>query len=98
MEQPDPVIHQALRLQIVAALQATPDEPLEFKRLKAVTRATDGNLGRQITALAEAGYIDVLKDFHANRPRTRARLTPTGAAAFEAYARYLRDLLVNGPS
>ena len=70
---------------------------MDFKRLKAVTKATDGNLGRQITTLAEAGYIAVIKDFHANRPRTRATLTLAGSTAFEAYARYLRELLERAP-
>jgi DNA-binding MarR family transcriptional regulator len=86
-------VHQPLRLQILAALNATPETALDFTRLKAITKSTDGNLGRQINTLAEAGYIDVQKDFHRNRPRTRAQLTPAGAAAFAAYAACLRALL-----
>ncbi len=89
----DEIIHQGLRLKIMAALAATPEEPLEFKRLKAVTGATDGNLGRQLQTLAEAGYIIVIKDYANNRPRTRGALTAQGQAAFEAHVAYLGKLL-----
>lgn len=94
MEGPDEIIHQSLRLQIMAALRNEPDEaPLEFKRLKAITSATDGNLGRQIATLAEAEYIKVMKDFHQNRPRTRAQITKKGATAFDAHVAYLKSLI-----
>jgi DNA-binding MarR family transcriptional regulator len=89
----DEIIHQPLRLKIMAALAATPGEPLDFKRLKAVTEATDGNLGRQLQTLAEAGYITVLKDYANNRPRTRAELTSTGERAFANHVDYLGKLL-----
>lgn len=89
----DPVVHQNLRLQIMAALASGPGEPLEFRRLKAITRATDGNLGAQLTTLAEAGYVSIAKDFHQNRPRTRAELTEAGRAAFDGHVAYLKSLL-----
>ena len=41
----DEIIHQQVRLRIMAALNAVPDgEPIEFTRLKAIVQATDGNL------------------------------------------------------
>lgn len=89
----DEIIHQPLRLKIMAALAATPEEPLEFKRLRAVTEATDGNLGRQLRTLADAGYITVIKDYANNRPRTRAELTPQGRRALAAHIDYLGGLL-----
>lgn len=89
----DEIIHQPLRLKIMAALAATPSEPLEFKRLIVVTEATAGNLGRQLQTLAEAGYITVIKDYANNRPRTRARLTSTGERAFANHVDYLGKLL-----
>lgn len=66
---------------------------LAFSRLKLLTKATDGNLGRQIAKLREAGYVDVVKDFHKNRPRTRVSLSPAGVVAFEAHVAYLQSLL-----
>ena len=48
MDQPDEVIHQPLRLKIMAALRALPEsEKLEFVRLKSIIQATEGNLGAQ---------------------------------------------------
>lgn len=94
MDGPDELIHQSLRLKIMAALRNEPGEmPLEFRRLKAITSATDGNLGRQITTLADAGYIKVTKDFHQNRPRTRAQITNKGAAAYDGHVAYLKSLI-----
>jgi DNA-binding MarR family transcriptional regulator len=98
MDGPDEIIHQSLRLKIMAALRSEREGAmLEFKRLKAITGASDGNLGRQLTTLAEAGYIAISKDFAHNRPRTRAALTPAGAAAFDRHVAYLKSLLANLP-
>lgn len=94
MEQPDEVIHQPLRLKILAALKALPDgERLEFVRLKAIVKATEGNLGAHIGTLDNAGYVKVEKDFHNNRPRTRVSLTRAGRRALQDYVDYLRALL-----
>ena len=92
--QPDPLIHQPVRLKIMSALKALPErEMLEFVRLKALSGATEGNLGAHITALEQAGYIEVQKDFHKNRPRTRARLTKAGRRAFEDYVGFLKGII-----
>jgi len=97
MEQPDAVIHQPVRLKIVAALKPLPEnEQIEFVRLKAVVGATEGNLGAHITTLEEAGYVEVEKDFAGKKPRTRVRLSKAGRRAFEAYIAYLRDIIESG--
>ena len=97
MEQPDSLIHQPVRLKIMAALKALPPgEMLEFVRLKALAEATEGNLGAHIQTLEEAGYVAVEKDFQNNRPRTRVRLTREGRRAFEDYVAYLRAILEPG--
>ena len=47
MAEIDDIIHQPLRLRIMAALNALPaGTGLEFSKLKKLTGATDGNLGR----------------------------------------------------
>ena len=57
---PDEIIHQSLRLKIMATLNALPrGERLEFPKLKALLKATDGNLGAHIGTLENAGYIAV---------------------------------------
>ena len=93
-EQPDQIIHQPIRLKIMAALKALPaGERLEFVRLKALVGATEGNLGAHITTLEGAGYIAVEKDFADKRPRTRIALTTAGRRAFEDYTAYLREII-----
>jgi DNA-binding MarR family transcriptional regulator len=94
MEQPDSIIHQPVRLKIMAALKALPPtEQIEFVRLKKLVEVTDGNLGAHIQTLEQAGYIAVEKDFADNRPRTRVRLSKQGRRAFEDYVAYLRDII-----
>jgi DNA-binding MarR family transcriptional regulator len=94
VEQPDAVIHQALRLKIMAALKALPrGERLEFVRLRAIVNATEGNLGAHIGTLEGAGYIKVEKDFNGKKPRTRVSLTDAGRRAFGHYVAYLRAIL-----
>jgi DNA-binding MarR family transcriptional regulator len=91
---PDEVIHQSLRLRIMATLNALPDADLmEFTRLRAILGATDGNLGAHLTTLENAGYVAVEKDFLARKPRTRVCMTAKGRAAFARHVAYLRFLL-----
>ena len=94
MEQPDTLIHQPVRLKIMAALKALPSaEQIEFVRLRKLVDATEGNLGSHIQTLEQAGYVTVEKDFADNRPRTRVKLSKQGRRAFEDYVAYLRGIL-----
>lgn len=91
---PDEVIHQSLRLRIMAALNPLPPgEMIDFTRLRAVLAATDGNLGAHLTTLEGAGYVAIEKDFVARKPRTRVTATASGRAAFRRHVAYLRTLL-----
>ncbi len=94
MDQPDAIVHQPVRLKIMAALKVLPEhEALEFVRLKTIVGATEGNLGAHIATLEQAGYVAVDKDFVGKKPRTRVRATRTGRRAFEDYIAYLRDIV-----
>jgi DNA-binding MarR family transcriptional regulator len=94
MGQLDEIIHQPLRLKIMAALNALPAHvQIEFMNLKPLVGATDGNLGAHIITLENSGYVEVEKDFLGKKPRTRIRLTKTGRRAFAKYVAYLRDIL-----
>ncbi|HEY5347829.1 MAG TPA: transcriptional regulator [Rhizomicrobium sp.] len=94
MDQPDSIIHQPVRLRIMAALKSVPPaEKLEFVRLRAIVDATEGNLGAHLTTLEQAGYIALEKDFAGKKPRTRAQMTKAGRRAFEDYTGYLRDII-----
>jgi DNA-binding MarR family transcriptional regulator len=94
MDQPDAMIHQPVRLKIVAALRVLPrGERLEFVRLKAIVQATEGNLGAHIGTLENAGYLSVEKDFNGKKPRTRVSLTEAGRRAYADYVAYLRAII-----
>ena len=94
MSAPDEIIHQSLRLKIMAALNAEPGgAPIDFPRLKAIAQATDGNLGAHLATLEKAGYVEQAKDFDGKKPRTRIAITPAGRRAFRGHVAYLRDVL-----
>ncbi|HZQ34743.1 MAG TPA: transcriptional regulator [Dehalococcoidia bacterium] len=94
MAEPDEIIHQSMRLRIMAALHALGDgEPLEFLRLKSVLRASDGNLGAHLSTLEQAGYVRIDKDFVGKKPRTRVVLTRAGRRAFTRHVGYLREVI-----
>ena len=98
MDAPDEIIHQPVRLRIMAALTALApeDEGLDFTRLKSLTGATDGNLGAHIDHLARAGYVDVSKAFVARRPRTTVKASPPGRAAFARHVAFLKSIIAGG--
>ena len=94
MSGPDEIVHQTIRLKILSALNALPRaEMAEFVRLRAITGATDGNLGAHLTTLERAGYVEIAKDFVGRKPRTRARISAAGRRAFRDHVAYLRDIL-----
>ncbi|MDZ7939196.1 MAG: transcriptional regulator [Rhodoferax sp.] len=94
MAELDGVLHQPIRLKIMAALKACPPrEALDFVALKAIVGATDGNLGAHLTTLEAAGHIQIEKDFVGKKPRTRVQLTRSGRRAFDAYVELLRGIL-----
>jgi DNA-binding MarR family transcriptional regulator len=93
----NPIIHQATRLKIMAALNRLgPETALEFTRLKSILETTDGNLGTHLDALEKAGYIAVDKQFEARKPRTRVKATAAGRRAFAEHVAYLREIIDNG--
>ncbi len=90
----DEIIHQPVRLRIMATLRALPvGEQIEFVRLRSIVDATEGNLGAHITALERAGYVAVEKDFVGKKPRTRVTMTRAGRKAFDGYVAYLRGIV-----
>jgi DNA-binding MarR family transcriptional regulator len=96
---PDELIHQSLRLRIMATLNALPaGERIAFTRLRAVLSVTDGNLGAHLATLESADYVTIKKDFVARKPRTRIAITRRGRSAFARHVNYLRGLLDDPPT
>jgi len=90
----DDIIHQPLRLRIMAALNVLPGSAgLEFSRLKKLTGATDGNLGAHIETLAKAGYVAVEKAFVGKKPQTTVTATVNGRAAFARHVASLQEII-----
>jgi DNA-binding MarR family transcriptional regulator len=94
MAELDDIIHQPLRLRIMAALNALPaGGGIEFARLKKLTGATDGNLGAHIETLAKAGYVGVEKAFVGKKPQTTVSATAAGRAAFARHVATLQEII-----
>jgi DNA-binding MarR family transcriptional regulator len=95
MEGPDEVVHQTIRLRVMAALTACDpaDEGLDFTQLKRLTGATDGNLGAHLDHLARAGYVEVTKAFVRRRPRTTIKASAQGRAAFTRHVVFLKAII-----
>jgi DNA-binding MarR family transcriptional regulator len=88
------VIHQPVRLRIVAALEALrSDEAVEFTFLRDMLELTDGNLGAHLRKLEEAGYVHLDKTFVDRKPRTYVALTTKGRRAFQDHVEALKAIL-----
>ncbi|MBN1505881.1 MAG: transcriptional regulator [Sedimentisphaerales bacterium] len=94
MAQLDGIIHQPVRLQIMASLAALdPGEQVEFVYLRKLLKVTDGNLGAHLTKLEEAGYVKLEKTFVDRKPRTFIRATGKGRDAFTDHVAALEEIL-----
>jgi DNA-binding MarR family transcriptional regulator len=87
----DELIHAPTRLSLVSLLAAA--EWAEFKYLRDALGLSDSALSKQLSTLEEAGYIQVRKGFVGKRPRTWARLSPTGRAAFTGHVAALQQIV-----
>ena len=83
----DPILHNELRLKVMAALDSLADA--DFVYLKELTKATAGNLSVQITKLEEAGYIKVTRSGEGRGSHTICRITPAGIRALKLYQQAL---------
>jgi DNA-binding MarR family transcriptional regulator len=94
----DEIIHQPVRLRIMAALAPlNPDESVEFTFLRDLLNVTDGNLGAHLRKLEEAGYVHLDKTFVDRKPRTYMALTAKGRRAFQDHVEALKGILAGSP-
>ena len=88
------IIHQPVRLQIMAALVSLrSSEKADFAYLKKLLKLTDGNLGAHLGKLEEAGYIKVEKTFISRKPRTFINITGKGSDAFTEHIGALKEII-----
>jgi DNA-binding MarR family transcriptional regulator len=88
------IIHQPVRLRIMAALVTLEDgDEVDFTYLRELLKVTDGNLGAHLRKLEEAGYIAVNKTFIERKPRTFVAATLEGRKVFQEHVAALESIL-----
>jgi DNA-binding MarR family transcriptional regulator len=88
------IIHQPVRLRIMAALVALEEnDEVDFTYLRDLLEVTDGNLGAHLRKLEDAGYIAVNKTFVERKPRTFVAVTPEGRKVFQEHVAALEAIL-----
>jgi len=94
MSKLDNIIHQPVRLRIMAALTALdPGEQMDFIYMRDLLKLTDGNLGAHLSKLEEAGYVKIEKTFVARKPRTFIIATGKGRDAFTEHIAALKQII-----
>jgi DNA-binding MarR family transcriptional regulator len=90
----DEIIHQPIRLRLMAALVAIKSgESAEFTLLRDLLGVTDGNLGAHLHRLEEAGYIEMTKTFVDRKPRSFISATPLGRKVFRSQVEALEEII-----
>jgi len=94
MPELDEIIHQPVRLRIMAVLVALePGSEVDFTYLRNLLDVTDGNLGAHLRKLEEAGYITINKTFVERKPRTFVAVTARGREVFQNHVAALEAIL-----
>jgi DNA-binding MarR family transcriptional regulator len=88
----DDDVHQRVRLGILASLSGL--AKADVRHLKLTLGVTDGNLGRHLQALEEAGLVAQTKTTGNGRPRTWVKITAKGRRALRDEIRALERLLI----
>lgn len=83
-----------VRLGIMSVLMV--NESADFKTLKELLGATDGNVASHTKALEKEDYIKVEKSFIDRKPNTRYIATVKGKKAFQEHLDALEKLLTTG--
>lgn len=85
------LVHQRTRLGILTILAES--GRADFGYLKAALDLTDGNLGRHLETLRDAGMINIDKGFVGRRPKTWAVITKAGRHALIEHVAALREIV-----
>lgn len=94
MSELNELIHQPVRLRIMAALVTLKEgEEVDFTYLRDLLEVTDGNLGAHLRKLEEAGYIAINKVFVERKPRTYVSASAEGRRGFQEHVAALEAIL-----
>jgi len=91
ISQVDEVVHQRIRLAVLALLSKG---DRSFTELRDALGQSDGGLGRHLKVLAGAGYVALTKSFQDNRPRTDVAITGAGSVALASERGALTELII----
>jgi DNA-binding transcriptional ArsR family regulator len=90
----DPVLSDPTRLRIQAALHALPaGAAMSFTMLRKALALTDGNLGKHMRVLIDAGFAGTDERWHGKRRTTLYHATSAGRAAFDAHVTALNTII-----
>ncbi len=87
----DDDVHQRVRLGILATLSGV--SRADFAHLKRELGVTDGNLGRHLEVLGDAGLVKLTRDTSGTRPRTWVSVTGRGRIALRKQVAALRKIM-----
>lgn len=88
------IIHQSIRLQVMAALVTLEDnDSVDFTYLRGLLGVTDGNLGAHLRKLEEAAYISSEKTFIDRKPHTFLTATALGRQVFAEHVSALEEII-----
>jgi DNA-binding MarR family transcriptional regulator len=87
----DETVHQRVRLGILGILSEA--DHASFTYLRDALGVTDGNLSAHLQVLADAGLVQVDKEFVDRKPRTWVRSTRRGRATFKSEVATLTELV-----
>jgi DNA-binding transcriptional ArsR family regulator len=83
MSELDRVIHEPVRLRIMAILSGV--DRADFKFMLSTLGLSKGNLASHMDRLEQAGYVEIQKSFNGKMPHTEYCLTDAGKTALAKY-------------
>jgi DNA-binding MarR family transcriptional regulator len=87
----DEIVHQRVRLGILAILSEAPE--CTFTTVRDDLQLTDGNLSRHLRVLEDAGLVQIRKGYEGRRPCTWLALTRSGRKALRDEIAALEQLV-----
>jgi DNA-binding MarR family transcriptional regulator len=87
----DETFTSAVRLRVCAYLSGC--EEADFKAVQDYCELTQPNLSKNVTVLAERGYVEVSKVASGRYTKTRLRLTEAGQSALDGHVAALQEIV-----